>query len=71
MQTVTQIFVILLVRQICLGLAFNPLELLGGADLLKEHLVRDLGMQHEPNMKKVNKKLYFYKSYSKQIFLSG
>lgn len=54
MQTSTKFLVILLVRQICFGSAFNPLELLGGADLLKEHLVRDLGMQHEPNVRKAN-----------------
>ena len=45
---------ILLLKLFYFGLAFNPLEMLGGADLLKQHLVSDLGMKHEPNVKKVN-----------------
>ena len=54
METVIKITVIILVKYFCFGLAFNPLEMLGGADLLKQHLVSDLGMKHEPKMKKVN-----------------
>ena len=54
METVIKITVIILVKYFCFGLAFNPLEMLGGADLLKQHLVSDLGMKHEPNVKKVN-----------------
>jgi len=46
--------VILFINYFCIGFAINPIDLVGGADLLKQHLVKDLGMKHEPNMKHAN-----------------
>ena len=34
--------------------ALRPVDILGGATTLKEHLARDLGMKHIPDIKKVN-----------------
>jgi len=60
MEFIVHFIVLIMVNLYDSCFALRPVDILGGATTLKEHLARDLGMKHIPDIKKANLTMHEY-----------